>query len=228
MDQRWMQRVIAQLEGNLPQQQACACERKLTGAIAATPGGDEARYAAALQLHKNSRAKPYGTYGVTLCEVGEPFLRAARYQAPPAVRDVHKGCYVVFKSPLLTGMPSIDRIVNSDDMDLKESYRIDSVPAADRVTCLSVFWQTGARVIIHEFADGFVHGCVKPICNLLRLEHLELTHRSSKFASARTRASPRRSASSTASRRPTSSRRRSPSSPRTSSTTTPRRPTAPR
>ena len=73
-DQRWIDTVIAQLEGNLPQQQACACERKLVGAIAATPGGDQALYAAALQLHENSRAKPYGTYGVTLCEVGEPFL----------------------------------------------------------------------------------------------------------------------------------------------------------
>jgi hypothetical protein len=166
MDSRWLQRVIVQLEGNLPQQQACACERKLMGAIAATLGGDQARYDAALQLHNNSRAKPFGTYELTLCEAAEAFLRAARYQAPPAVRDVHKGCYSMFKSPLLTGMPSIDRIVNSDDMDLKESYSIDSVPAADRVTCLAVYWHAGARNIVHEFADGFVRGCVKPICNL--------------------------------------------------------------
>ena len=61
---------------------------------------------------------------------------------------------------------AIDRVVNSDNMDLKESYSIDSVPAADRVTCLSAFWNNGERVIIYQFTDGFARGCVKPICNL--------------------------------------------------------------
>ena len=168
MDQRWIDTVIARLEGNLPQQQACACERKLIGAIAATRGGDQARYAAAIQLHKNSRAKPYGTYAPTLCEVAEPFLRAARDRAPlrNAVAIAAHPTFKMFQSPLLSSMPSIDRVVNSDDMRLEESYSIDSVPSADRVTCLSTFWKTGARNIVHEFADGFVRGCVKPICNL--------------------------------------------------------------
>ena len=165
MDSRWLQRVIVQLEGNLPQQQACACERRLIGAVAATPGGDQARYDAALQLHNNSRAKPFGTYELTLCEAAGAFLRAAR-QAPPRFRADEKGAFDMFPSPLLSSMPKIDLVVNSNDMHLKESYSIDSVPAADRVTCLSAFWKDGARNIVYEFADSFVRGCVKPICNL--------------------------------------------------------------
>ena len=72
----------------------------------------------------------------------------------------------MFQSPHLRSMPQIDRVVNSDDMNIEESYSIDSVPAADRVTCLSAFWKDGARNIVYEFADSFVRGCVKPICNL--------------------------------------------------------------